>query len=183
MQPGAGPLPPASEIDITGPIARYVSGLPASDAQRIKLGLRVFEWLPFPWRFSRADLDSRVDFIAKLDASPRWWHQDLLLLLKVLSGLAYGRDPRVLEAVGYETRCEVAGDGAAPPASAGSTPSAADSPLGDLRPPGGGEDCDVLIIGSGAGGAVAATVLAEAGLDVLVLEAGPYMDRHSYPAD
>ena len=41
----------------------------------------------------------------------------------------------------------------------------------------------MVIVGSGAGGAVAATVLAEAGLDVLVLEAGPYVDRRSYPEE
>ena len=39
------------------------------------------------------------------------------------------------------------------------------------------------IVGSGAGGAVAAAVLAEAGLDVIVLEAGPHMDRDTYPAE
>ena len=40
----------------------------------------------------------------------------------------------------------------------------------------------MVIVGSGAGGAVAAGVLAEAGLDVLVLEAGGhYMDRDTYP--
>ena len=40
-----------------------------------------------------------------------------------------------------------------------------------------------MIVGSGAGGAVAAATLAEAGLDVLVLEAGDHYDRDSYPED
>ncbi len=36
---------------------------------------------------------------------------------------------------------------------------------------------DVLIIGSGAGGATTAAVLAEAGIDVLVVEEGPWVDQ------
>lgn len=38
-------------------------------------------------------------------------------------------------------------------------------------------DCDVLIIGSGAGGATTAATLAEAGHDVLVVEEGPWVDQ------
>ena len=181
MQPGYGKLPPASTIDIAGAVTRFVSGLPPTDAARLRLGIRVFEWLPFPWRFSRASLGSRQEFVAKLDESPRWYHQDILLLLKVLTGFAYGRDPQVTQAVGYEVRCEVdpnARPGAHEPETGEPTGPAT---LGDLTPQGDGEDCDIAIVGSGAGGAVAATVLAEAGLDVLVLEAGPYMDRSTYP--
>jgi len=40
-------------------------------------------------------------------------------------------------------------------------------------------DCDVLVIGSGAGGATTAALLAEAGIDVLVVEEGPWVEQGS----
>ena len=168
---------PAAEVDVpvAEPVARYLAGLPPGAVRRIRLALVVFEWLPFPWRFSRASLAARQDFLRKIDASPRALYGNLLLFLKVLAGLGYGNHPSVRKAVGYEARCGVLAEGSTP------LPAPRTEPLGKLEPPVGGEDCDVVIVGSGAGGAVAATTLAEAGLDVIVLEAGAYLDRNSYP--
>src|SRR6266436_1271219 len=43
--------------------------------------------------------------------------------------------------------------------------------------------CDVVIVGSGAGGATMAAELAEAGIDVIVIEEGGYHPTESFSAD
>jgi choline dehydrogenase-like flavoprotein len=174
MAPGVDGLPAAErDIDASGPVAEFLGSVSPRVLSRIKLGLRAFEWLPFPWRFSRLDRDSREDFLRRMAGSRFRLHHDLLLMAKVFSTLGYAVAPEVEEQIGFEIRCALAD---------GSLPQPAGS-LGDTTPPRDGEECDVVIVGSGAGGAVAAATLAEAGLDVIVLEAGDSYDRDSYPKD
>jgi len=174
MAPALDGLPAAErEVDVSGPIARFVASLSPRVLTRVRLALRAFEWLPFPWRFSRLDLATREGFLERMEGSRFGLYHELLLMAKTFTTLGYAVDARVEERLGLETSCRIGGG--PPPEPAG--------PLGDLEPAGDGEECDVVIVGSGAGGAVAAATLAEAGLDVIVLEAGQSYNRDSYPGD
>ena len=176
LPPAAGEKPTAEAVDAAAELEPLLAVLPARSVRQIRLALRAFEWLPFPWRFSRASLEARQDFLARSEDSGSAIKRDLTLFLKVLTGLGYANDARVQAAVGYRSRCEVSDQ--APAAAVDGV-----SPLGDLAPSGLEEECDFVVVGSGAGGAVTATVLAEAGFEVVVLEAGPYMDRRTYPSE
>jgi choline dehydrogenase-like flavoprotein len=174
IAPGEDGLPAAETVvPVADPVARFLSRMPPRTVQVVRLALRVLEFLPFPWRFSRMSVEARSQYMAKMESSRFSLYRDLLLLAKLLAMIGWARDERVRRVVGFEARCAVA-EASPQPTSTG---------VGDLEPRGSGEECDVAIVGSGAGGAAAAAILAEAGLDVMVLESGPYVDRASYPTD
>jgi choline dehydrogenase-like flavoprotein len=173
MAPGIDGLPAAErDVDVSGPVAGFLRSLSPLVLLRIRLGLRAFEWLPFPWRFSHLDPEAADDFLRRLERSRFALHHDLLLMAKLFSTLGYAVAPEVEARIGTKIGCALAD---------GSLPEPAGS-LGETEARGDGEECDVAIVGSGAGGAVAAAMLAEAGLDVLVLEAGEHYNRDNYPA-
>jgi hypothetical protein len=151
MAPAVGGLPGAErEVDVAGPVGQFLTSLSPRVLARVRLALRAFEWLPFPWRFSRLDLAAREDFLQRMEGSRFGLHHELLLMAKTFTTLGYAVDPRVERKLGLETTCRVKD---------GSLPEPA-GPLGDTDPAGEGEECDVVVVGSGAGGAVAAATLA-----------------------
>jgi choline dehydrogenase-like flavoprotein len=136
----------------------------------VRVGLRVLQWSPFPRRFSRMPVERRGAHLARLESSRVALLRDLFLLLKTLAVISYTRDPQVQATIGVTARCE--GD-----------PSPLKLDPDEMRVPGGVERCDVVLVGSGAGGASVARVLAEAGMSVIVLEQGRYFDASTYSRD
>jgi long-chain-alcohol oxidase len=90
-----------------------------------------------------------------------------LLFYYIVPGRDGGRNP-AWDAIGYDG--PLGKLGSAPPKALTLTPVLSDGEL----------SCDVVIAGSGAGGAAAAGVLAGAGLDVIVLESGGYYDDQDF---
>jgi choline dehydrogenase-like flavoprotein len=169
--PGAGP----DGVDAAAAVSRFLARVPKRNRLIVVAAVRAVEWLSLPRPFSRLSLDARVRRLERLSASAL--ARDLVLLLKALVSFGWARDERVLGALGIEPGCALA------PGAPHPRPPLPPLQAAELVAPPGDERCDVVVVGSGAGGASAARVLAEAGLDVIVLEEGALHESSTYTTD
>jgi choline dehydrogenase-like flavoprotein len=172
---GLPPAETAGGVPIVAAVEQYLAHTPSRVRRGVALALTALEWSSFPRRFSRLTPDAAGAHLSRLERSRLAPRRDLLLALKVVCSTIWTTDERTQAALEIDARCTVAGPAPAPDA----------PPLDreDLVAPEGVERCDVVIVGSGAGGAAAARVLAERGLAVIVVEAGDLYDAASYPQD
>lgn len=185
-------------VDATlGDVERTVASLPSAARRLLAVGLRALEAgsmrSRFGWsRFSRLDPVDASRYLG-------WWEtrplalRRVVLLARDIAVVAFYEQPEVRRRVGYqpdqwipvviERRQELWAEEIAAherllTARSPSLPSPRSSPpAGEIRGASELESCaefDVVIIGSGAGGAVVAAELAEAGLSVAVLEEGEH---------
>src|SRR6478736_1409823 len=138
MAPGLDGLPAAErDIDVSGPVAKFLRSVSPRALARIRLGLRAFEWLPFPWRFSRLDAAAREDFLRGMETSRFGLYHELLLMAKVFATLGSAVAPEVEQRIGFSVSCRLAD---------GSRPEPA-GPLGETEPAAAGLDVIVLEAG------------------------------------
>ena len=169
--PGENGLPSATDLHVPDVILGAMGANPSADARDGFAGL-IEGW---DSGFASLPKEEREQALLSWCDSDDVMQRAAFQALRKLTMVMYyslpweGEGPNpVDEAIGY-------------PGPHGKLP---DAPKKRIEPLSIGEDteldCDVVVVGSGAGGGTAAAVLAQAGLDVVVVEAGGYFSEEDF---
>lgn len=173
--PAGGVIAPgADETGVALEVARGIGALPASGRASLRAMLAAWEMAPLASRhfsrFSRLGEAGRAAYLES--AEKQGWRRAMLLPLKTLCVAAYAAHPQVADAIGFDHRCL---DASPPRPGPRLRPKAYPAISGEVD-----VKVDVVVVGSGAGGAVVAKELAERGLSVAVVEEGAYFTQQDF---
>lgn len=172
----AGRYLPAANADTVDKVERFVAKLPSQLSFGLKGLLRALD--AASWLGERRPF-VKVDPAHRLEVLDSWRHGDPLrrLMLRALLTplkMAHFDDPKLYKHLGCVYQFDkVANE--AKPSYMRDRVHAGNALGGDLA-----VECDVVVVGTGAGGAVVGRELAEAGLAVVFVEEGHYFDRTDF---
>ncbi|HZK73855.1 MAG TPA: GMC family oxidoreductase [Clostridia bacterium] len=175
MLPHGGALEPgASDVDVTGQLEAYLDRCSPGTRRTVNLMLTAFNLSSIASRhvlpFRRLSRGAREAYLVECEPSRLRQRREALVALKALILMFFCSDDRIKPLIGYDGR---------PFKKVEKEPVLVELKV-EQSESGFYEVADVVIVGSGAGGAVAAKELAEAGLKVIVLEEGEHFDRRDF---
>lgn len=165
----------AGDVNVAERIDLALSRLDRSARRVLELMLTAWEWSPVLTKFrkfSKLSPRERAAFVEQSHRARSPVRRQAFQVLKIYCFNQWASTPPVEEALGYAYSCV-----AQEPPRDGPALEVLHYPVIDRDHT---EDCDVVVVGSGAGGAVMAKELAEVGLSVIVLEEGGYFTRKDF---
>src|SRR2546428_5470411 len=164
----------AADVDVAGQLDSYLDRCAPGTRRTVNLMLTAFNLSSIASRHARPfrllGARAREAYLLGCEKSKIRQRRETLIALKALILMFFCSDDRIKPLIGYDGQ---------PYKKVEHDPGVVELKV-EQPDQGFFETADVVVVGSGAGGAVAAKELAEAGLTVIVLEEGEHFDRRDF---